>query len=326
MRKRLILAALMATAITTPAFAQREDRAERRAERAAARAEGGHAGDGHQAARQQQAQPAEAAPAQRDWSARRGGDGNMAQGYRQPQNAPSSAQVVPRAFEQRQDGNRPWRGNDADRGAVRVAPQALQQNRFRRDRDGDGIPNFRDRDRDGDGIRNRREDRDRDGIPNFRDRDRDGDGIRNRRDFDRNNNGVTDRRFDRNRNGVVDRRFDYNRDGVRDRNWNNGSNWNRGWRSDRRYDWQSYRYSNRNLFRAPRYYSPYGYGGGYQRFGIGIYLDSILFGSNYRISDPYRYRLPDADYPYEWVRYYNDVMLIDTRNGYVVDVIYEFFW
>jgi Nickel/cobalt transporter regulator len=180
--------------------------------------------------------------------------------------------------------------------------------------------------------------RDRDGTPNWRDRDRDNDGVRDNRDWDRNNNGRVDGRWDRNRNGTVDRRWDQNRDGVRDnrwndrnwngngQNWSNNQRWNREWRNDRRYDWQRYRTSNRDLFRAPRYYSPYGNNYGYQRFGIGIYLESLFFGSRYQISDPWRYRLPDAQWPYEWVRYYDDVLLVDTRNGYVVDVIYDFFW
>ena len=185
------------------------------------------------------------------------------------------------------------------------------------DRNGDGRPDWRGRDRD------------RDGTPNWRDRDRDGDGIRNNRDWDRNNNGRVDRRWDRNNNGWVDRRYDWNRDGVRDNRygWNNRWNgWNHDWRNDRRYDWQRYRWSNRNLYRMPRYYAPYGYGYGYQRFGIGIYLDNVFFGSRYRISDPWRYRLPEARWPYQWVRYYDDVLLVDTRSGYVVDVIYDFFW
>jgi Nickel/cobalt transporter regulator len=171
------------------------------------------------------------------------------------------------------------------------------------------------------------------------DRDRDGDGVRNNRDWDRNNNGRVDGRWDRDRNGSVDRRWDRNRDGVRDDRWNNNRNWdgnrnwgnnnqrwNRDWRNDRRYDWERYRYSNRDLYRQPRYSSPYGYNYRYQRFGIGITLESIFFGSRYRINDPWRYRLPDAQWPYEWVRYYDDVLLVDTRNGYIVDVIYDFFW
>lgn len=101
--------------------------------------------------------------------------------------------------------------------------------------------------------------------------------------------------------------------------------WNRGWRSDNRYDWQRYRYSNRSLFRSP-YYAPYGYGYGYNRLSIGGLLDEIFWGRNYWISDPWQYRLPAAPYGTQWVRYYNDVVLIDVYTGEVVDVIYDFFW
>ncbi|MBA3898504.1 MAG: RcnB family protein, partial [Sphingomonadaceae bacterium] len=152
--------------------------------------------------------------------------------------------------------------------------------------------------------------------------------------WDRNNDGRVDPRFDRNGNGQVDRRFDRNRDGVRDPRWSGGAGWrgddrgrwNRDWRNDRRYDWQRYRYSNRGLFSLPRYRSPYGYGYGYSRFGIGVYLDSVFFGREYWIDDPYQYRLPEAYPPYHWIRYYNDAMLVDEETGYVVDVIYDFFY
>ena len=30
--------------------------------------------------------------------------------------------------------------------------------------------------------------------------------------------------------------------------------------------------------------------------------------------------------PYRWVRYYDDVLLVDIYSGEVVDVIYDFFW
>lgn len=102
--------------------------------------------------------------------------------------------------------------------------------------------------------------------------------------------------------------------------------WRRDWRNDRRYDWNSYRNQNRFIFRVNPYYSPYGYGYGYRRFGIGSILDSLLFGRNYWIGDPWQYRLPPAPPGYQWVRYYNDVILVDTWNGRVVDVIYDFFW
>ncbi|HEY0312528.1 MAG TPA: RcnB family protein [Allosphingosinicella sp.] len=101
--------------------------------------------------------------------------------------------------------------------------------------------------------------------------------------------------------------------------------WNRTWRNDNRYDWQRYRYSNRDIFRSP-YYAPRGYGYGYNRLSIGGLLDQIFWGQNYWIGDPYEYRLPPAPYGTQWVRYYNDVVLVDVYTGEVVDVIYDFFW
>jgi Ni/Co efflux regulator RcnB len=102
--------------------------------------------------------------------------------------------------------------------------------------------------------------------------------------------------------------------------------WNRDWRRDSRYDWQRYRFSNRNSFRQSRYYDPFGSRYGYQRFSIGIRIGSSYYSDRYWISDPFAYRLPYADGPYRWVRYYDDVLLIDLRNGGVVDVIHDFFW
>lgn len=102
--------------------------------------------------------------------------------------------------------------------------------------------------------------------------------------------------------------------------------WNRDWRRDSRWNWQSYRSSNRNIFRLPRYYAPYGWNYGYQRFGIGFQLNYLLFDQRYWINDPYYYRLPVADYPYEWVRYYGDALLVDVETGEVVDVVYDIFY
>jgi Ni/Co efflux regulator RcnB len=101
--------------------------------------------------------------------------------------------------------------------------------------------------------------------------------------------------------------------------------WNRNWQRDRRYDWRGYRDQNRHIFRVRPYYAPYrGYG--YNRFSIGMILDRLFWGQNYWISDPWQYRLPPAPYGYQWVRYYNDVVLVDTYSGRIVDVIHDFFW
>ncbi|WP_430634765.1 RcnB family protein [Sphingomonas hankookensis] len=108
--------------------------------------------------------------------------------------------------------------------------------------------------------------------------------------------------------------------------WSRGGQWDRGWRRDDRYDWNRYRQQNRGLYRLPRYYAPQGWNDGYRRFGIGVTLNSFLFGSNYWINDPYHYRLPDAWEPYRWIRYYNDALLVDVRTGRVVDVEYDIFW
>lgn len=123
-----------------------------------------------------------------------------------------------------------------------------------------------------------------------------------------------DRRWDRN-----DRRWDRNDR----RDWSRS--WNRGWRNDNRYDWQRWRYSNRNHFRVGRYYPPYrGYS--YSRFGIGAFLTSGLYAQNYWLRDPWSYRLPAAPYGTQWVRYYDDVLLVDVYSGEVIDVIHDFFW
>ena len=101
--------------------------------------------------------------------------------------------------------------------------------------------------------------------------------------------------------------------------------WGHEWRRDQRYDWRGWRNSNRDAFHVGRYYPPYrGYF--YNRLSIGIVLDPLFWGDSYWIYDPWYYHLPAAGAPYRWIRYYDDAMLIDTVNGQVVDVIYDFFW
>lgn len=108
--------------------------------------------------------------------------------------------------------------------------------------------------------------------------------------------------------------------------WQGQSRWDRDWRSDNRYDWWRYRQYNRGAYRLPAYRAPPGWGYGYSRFSIGVYLGGPLFGSSYWIDDPYSYRLPPAYGTLRWIRYYDDALLVDIRDGYVVDVIHDFFW
>lgn len=114
-----------------------------------------------------------------------------------------------------------------------------------------------------------------------------------------------------------------------DTTWRNGSRdnrgWDRGWRNNNRYNWSAYRARNQSIFRPGRYYAPHpSYS--YRRIGVGFTLGTFFYGQRYWISDPWQYRLPAVYDPYRWVRYYDDVVLVDTYSGQVVDVIYDFFW
>lgn len=111
--------------------------------------------------------------------------------------------------------------------------------------------------------------------------------------------------------------------------WSSGrqwGDWNQGWRRDPRYNWQDWRFRNRGQFRLPPYSAPRNWGFGYRRYNPGIIIAPSLFARNYWILDPWEYRLPPAYGPYRWVRYYDDVLLVDLRTGRVVDVIPDFFW
>lgn len=203
--------------------------------------------------------------------------------------------------------NRAERQRDVSRGERR---DASQQGRYY--------------DRNRDGNLDRRWDQNRDGnLDRKFDRNRDG---RLDRRLDRNDDERIDRRYDRNRNGDIDRRYDRNNDNRLDRSYNNrGDRWSNNWRNDNRYDWRGHRNQYRNQYRPGRYYSPYR-GHSYSRISIGFSLGSGYYGSRYWISDPWAYRLPAAYGSYRWVRYYDDVLLVDLRNGRVVDVIRDFFW
>lgn len=196
--------------------------------------------------------------------------------------------------------------------AVEVAAPQQQVNRAERQRDNVRV------DRQPDNVRTERRAASQDGR--YYDRNRDGDLDRR---WDRNRDGRLDRRFDRNDDERLDRRYDQNRDGRLDRT--QIGRWTNNWRNDNRYNWRSYRERNSNYFRLGRYNAPYR-GRNYNRISIGFSLGSGYYGSRYWINDPWQYRLPAAYGSYRWVRYYDDVLLVDMRNGRVVDVIRAFFW
>ncbi|PZU58827.1 MAG: ATP-dependent RNA helicase [Sphingobium sp.] len=234
-----------------------------------------------------------------------------------------------------------WRGNANPAASERAAPQA-DNNRTDNDRMNNGrinngswnrdqrAPNDGDRrgwtTRDGGGERavNRAGDR-----PAWQGR-ADNRPDRDRADWNRNGNRTENRpdwaRRNDDRNGW--NRNDWNRrDRIDDRQrWAGQRRWDSGWRSDRRYDWQRYRAQYRNVYRVGPYYAPRGWNYGYRPFGIGVYMDSFFYGNDYWLGDPWQYRLPPAYGSMRWIRYYDDALLVDIRDGYVVDVIRNFFW
>jgi hypothetical protein len=110
--------------------------------------------------------------------------------------------------------------------------------------------------------------------------------------------------------------------GNHSRRWANGG-WDRNWRNDHRYDWRRYRNSHRSIFRLGFYYDPFGYS--YRSLNIGYFMQPAYFGQRYWF-DPSMYGLPYPPPGTQWVRYWNDAVLVDVYTGEVVDVIQGFFW
>ncbi len=275
---------------------ERRERGER-GPRAEGRREGGGPRGQQVAAPQAQvpAQVQQAAPAQQRWN--RGNPDGAANW--QARNRGDGAVRVQNG----QDGQRGWSRGNPQVNAV-PAPVQAQRNwqggEARRD-------NWRNNGNGGIVVQQQQDNRRWNGNSNANRSDGQWNG-NGRNDTWRNNGG----RYDQ-RNNWQNQYRDFNR------------NWSRDWRRDQRYDWQRYRYSNGSLFRGQPYYAPYGWDYGYRRFSIGFTLSSILFDQQYWIDDPYEYRLPPVYGPYRWVRYYDDVLLVDLRTGRVVDTIYDFF-
>jgi Ni/Co efflux regulator RcnB len=96
-------------------------------------------------------------------------------------------------------------------------------------------------------------------------------------------------------------------------------------RREYREDWRDYRRDNQQLFRQGRYVGPVR-GWRYRPVAIGHRFEPAFYGQRYVIADPYRYRLPRPTGVNRWVRYGNDVVLVNPRNGRVVQVYQRFFY
>ena len=94
---------------------------------------------------------------------------------------------------------------------------------------------------------------------------------------------------------------------------------NRRWGRD---DWRGWRDHNRSLYARGSWNAPFRY----TQFNRGVRIAPSYWGQRYWINDPWRYRLPPAGGYQRWVRHYNDVILVDTRRGIVLDVMRNFYW
>ena len=92
----------------------------------------------------------------------------------------------------------------------------------------------------------------------------------------------------------------------------------RAWGRD---DWRGWRDHNPNFYARGNWNAPFRY----TPFRAGLRIAPVYYGTRYVIADPWRYRLPRAGWGQVWVRHYNDVVLVDTRRGIVIDVIRGFY-
>ena len=95
-------------------------------------------------------------------------------------------------------------------------------------------------------------------------------------------------------------------------------------RQETREDWRDYRRTNRDAFRRPAYGGPRGYA--YRPVAVGYRFAPAYYGRSYWVNDWNRYRLARPGYNQQYIRYGNDVVLVDIRSGRALRVFGGFFY
>lgn len=94
-------------------------------------------------------------------------------------------------------------------------------------------------------------------------------------------------------------------------------------RQDNREDWQRWRDSHRNNYRRGNWRAPFRY----RSFNVGVVAPRSYWGPRYYVDNWSHYRLPRPAYRnYRYVRHYDDLLLINVRNGRVIRVYRDFYW
>jgi Ni/Co efflux regulator RcnB len=91
---------------------------------------------------------------------------------------------------------------------------------------------------------------------------------------------------------------------------------------ERREDWRDYREDHHKAFQGPRFDAPFRY----QSFNIGVSIGSNYYAPRYRVNNYANYHLPRPGRYQTYVRHYDDVLLVNTRNGRVIKVYRGFYW
>jgi hypothetical protein len=94
-------------------------------------------------------------------------------------------------------------------------------------------------------------------------------------------------------------------------------------RREYREDWRDYRARHPDFYRGPAWAGPRGYR--WRPVTVGYRFDPVFYDRRYWI-DPYRYHLRPVLGWQRWVRYGNDVVLVDIRSGRVLAVENRFFF
>jgi Ni/Co efflux regulator RcnB len=95
-------------------------------------------------------------------------------------------------------------------------------------------------------------------------------------------------------------------------------------RREVREDWRDYRRTHRDAYRRPAYAGPRGYQ--YRPIAVGHRFERQYYGNQYWVNDYSTYRLPAPARNARWIRYGNDVALVNIRTGRVLQVYNRFFW
>jgi Ni/Co efflux regulator RcnB len=94
-------------------------------------------------------------------------------------------------------------------------------------------------------------------------------------------------------------------------------------RREYRGDWRDYRGRHPDVYRGPAWAGPRGYR--WRPVTVGYRFTPTFYDRRYWV-DPYRYHLRPVLGYQRWVRYGNDVVLIDIRSGRVLEVNNDFFF